>query len=189
MRLKPWYDAYGGPYNDKYRSWTGVLLLARCVLAIFAALENDDDANLSVLAWVCLFVMSILSFVRVYKIGLLNALEMMYLVCLLLLALFFAPKDIQGTEGDVVQLMAICSLGCIVSFHIYECLKHRSFVLRLKQTAKQIYKTLRKETAQNQIANNDDADEKPVTRTIIAFSSLRVTELREPLLLQANEQL
>ena len=159
-----------------------MLLLARYVLALFAALENDQVAILSVLTWVCLFLMSILACVRVYKIGLLNALEMMYLVCLLLLALFF-------TEGDVVQLMAIFRLGCIVSFHIYQCLKHRSFVVRLEQKAKQMIKSLRKKTVPQQVVYNGDADDKSVTRKDVTRSSVRVVELREPLLLQANEQL
>ena len=113
------------------------------MLALFTALENDQLAILSVLAWVCLFVMSIITFARVYKLVFLNALEMMYLLCLLLLAFFFAPNDVQNIEGNVVQLMAICSLACIVSFHIYQCLvKHRSFVQRLVQRAKQKCRTL-----------------------------------------------
>ena len=192
MRLKPWYDAYGGPYKDKYRSWTGVLLLARCVLALFAALDNDQVAILSVLAWVCLFIMSILSFVRVYKIEFLNALEMMYLVCLLLLGLFFAPNDVQSVEGNVVQLMVICSLACIASFHVYQFLiKHRSFIVRLEQTARQKYKTLWKKMAQKQVqvADNPNADDKSVTSTVVGLSSVRFTELREPMLLHVNEQL
>ena len=190
MKLKPWYDAYGGPYKDEYRCWTGVLLLARCVLALFAALENAQVTILSVLAWVCLFVMSILSFFPVYKIRILNALEMMYSVCLLLLALFFAPNDVQSTEGNVVQLMAIFSLGCIVSFHIYQCLKHRSFVVRLEQKAKQVYETLRKETAQEQgVKLSDNPEGQRFTSTDVWLSSLRVTELRESLILEANEQL
>ena len=122
------------PFVDR----TGVLLLARCVLALFAALENDQGAILSVLAWVCLCVLSILSFVRVYKTWFLNGLEMLYLVCLLLLALFYAPRDVQSIEGNILQLMAIFSLGCILSFHIYQCMvKHRSFVRRLVQRAKE----------------------------------------------------
>ena len=189
MRLKPWYDAYGGPYKDKYRSWTGVLLLARCVLALFAALENDQIANLGALACVCLFIMSVLSFVQVYKIEFLNALEMMYMVCLLLLALFFAPKDVQSIEGNVVELMAICSLACIVSLHIYQSLiKNCSFVVSLVYKVKLKYKTLLKKTAQEQVVENGDADDKSVTSTDVALSSVRVTELREPLLFQANEE-
>ena len=32
--LKPWNDAYGAPYKDTYRSWTGILLLIRCILGL-----------------------------------------------------------------------------------------------------------------------------------------------------------
>ena len=84
--------------------------------------------------------------------------------------------------------MAIWSLACIVSFHIYQCLKHRSFVVRLEQKAKQMYKTLRKERAQEQVVNHGDAEDKSFTSTDLALSSVRVTELCEPLLLQANEE-
>ena len=143
------------------------------------------------LAWVCLFVMSILSFVGVYKIRFLNALEMMYLVCLLLLALFFAPNDVQSNEGNVVELMVVSSLACILSFHIYHCLiNHPSFISRLVDRAKQKYKKLTNRTAPKlQVVNNGDADDKSATSTDVWLSSVRVTELREPLLLQANEQL
>ena len=30
-RLKPFFDAYTGPYKPRYRFWTGLLLLARCL--------------------------------------------------------------------------------------------------------------------------------------------------------------
>ena len=107
-----------------------------------------------------------------------------------LLALFFAPNDVESTEGEVVQLMAIFSLGCIVSFHIYQCLKDRSFVVRLEQRAKQMCnKTFRKETAQEQNVDIGDAYDKRVTSIDVALSSVRHTELREPLLLQTNDQL
>ena len=33
-KLKPLFDAYMGPYKDRYRSWTGLLLLARQVLIV-----------------------------------------------------------------------------------------------------------------------------------------------------------
>ena len=32
IKLKPLFDAYNGPYNDRYRFWTGLLLLVRLVL-------------------------------------------------------------------------------------------------------------------------------------------------------------
>ena len=34
-RLKPVFDSYAGPYKDRYRMWTGLLLVTRTVLLIF----------------------------------------------------------------------------------------------------------------------------------------------------------
>ena len=59
-RLKPLFDSYAGPYKDKYRFWTGMLLVVRTVLiAIFTiniagSIEFDLLIILmvsSVLAW------------------------------------------------------------------------------------------------------------------------------------------
>ena len=79
MRLKPLYDAYGGPYKDEYRSWTEVLLVVRCLLALFTAFKNNPLDNINVLAWVCLFLISLISLTMVYKNFLLNTLEIIYL--------------------------------------------------------------------------------------------------------------
>ena len=51
-----------------------------------------------------------------------------------------------------------------------------------------MYKTLRNKRAQQQVVNNGDADDKTVTSTDVALLNMRDTELREPLLLQSNEQ-
>ena len=33
-KFKPLLDAYGGPYNDKYRFWTGVTLMVRLTVTV-----------------------------------------------------------------------------------------------------------------------------------------------------------
>ena len=38
--MKPFFDAYGGPYKDKCRFWTGFLLLVRIVLALAVDFEE-----------------------------------------------------------------------------------------------------------------------------------------------------
>jgi predicted outer membrane repeat protein len=59
-RFKPLFDAYTGPYKDKHRYWTGLLLLLRIGLfCVFSANTTGDPAvNLLVIiiAMVCLFV-------------------------------------------------------------------------------------------------------------------------------------
>ena len=39
--MKPFFDAYGGPYKDKCRFWTGFLLLIRVVLALVVSLDTE----------------------------------------------------------------------------------------------------------------------------------------------------
>ena len=46
-RLKPFLDAYQGPYNDKFRFWTGLLLLIRLVLFVIYASNYTDDISMN----------------------------------------------------------------------------------------------------------------------------------------------
>ena len=51
VRWKPLFDAYVGPYKDRYRFWTGLLLLCRNVLFLvfaFNALGNPDRNLLAI---------------------------------------------------------------------------------------------------------------------------------------------
>ena len=133
MRLKPWYDAYGGPYKDESRSWTGVLLVVRCLLALFIAFENNPIDTISVVVWVCLFLISLLSVTMAYNNFLLNALETIYLSCLLLIAHFKTLRNEDSDEVNVVLWIAFSSLLFITSYHIYHFLKERALFQRLAQ--------------------------------------------------------
>ena len=46
-RLKPFLDAYQGPYSDKFRFWTGLLLILRIVLFIMDAANYKNDKPIS----------------------------------------------------------------------------------------------------------------------------------------------
>ena len=41
-KLKPFFDAYTGPYKDSYHFWTGFLLLARIILLMFLFITFSD---------------------------------------------------------------------------------------------------------------------------------------------------
>ena len=47
-KLKPVFDAYAGPYKDKYRFWTGMLLIVHTLLIIFFAINTagSNEVNL-----------------------------------------------------------------------------------------------------------------------------------------------
>ena len=83
IQLKPWYDAYGGPYKDKYHFWTGLLLLARCLLVITVTVNNDGKINLDILMWLCLILIPLVALIKVYKSFVLNVLEIVCFLCIL----------------------------------------------------------------------------------------------------------
>ena len=50
VKLKPLFDAYNGPYRDRYRFWTGLLLFARLVLVqVYAYNKDPTTTNVAVL--------------------------------------------------------------------------------------------------------------------------------------------
>ena len=57
--MKPFFDAYGGPYKDKYRFWTGFLLLIRVILALVVSLDTEATASLDVLTSFLVVIMFI----------------------------------------------------------------------------------------------------------------------------------
>ena len=88
-KLKPLLDAYAGPYKNKHRYWTGLLLLIRILLFTVFSANTVGDSAINLLAItitiVCLFVY--LSFFGgIYKKWPLNLLEYTYLLNLALLS-------------------------------------------------------------------------------------------------------
>ena len=87
IRLKPFLDAYQGPYNDKFRFWAGLLLLARLVLfVIFAAnYTNDISMNFFWTIVVTALLTAILLRKRVYRHKTANWIEMLCLINIMIL--------------------------------------------------------------------------------------------------------
>ena len=91
-RIKPFLDAYQGPYNDKYRFWTGLLLISRTILfVIFASNYNVDPAMN--FFWITMLVGPIGMFVlvktnhTVYRHGFANMLEIISLLNIIALSM------------------------------------------------------------------------------------------------------
>ena len=58
-RLKPLFDSYAGPYKDKYRFWTGMLLVVRTVLIVLFTVNVAGSIEFDLL--VILVVSSVLA--------------------------------------------------------------------------------------------------------------------------------
>ena len=77
-KLKPVFDAYTGPYKDKFAFWTGLILSIRTILFISFAVNvlGEPDFNLMATAFVCLLVLMLAwSIGGVYKKRFLDVLE------------------------------------------------------------------------------------------------------------------
>ena len=82
-KLKPFLDAYHGPYKDKFQYWTGLVLVVHLVLfAIFAGNAlGDPQINLfAIIMIVFLIMMYCWNKGNVYRNRILNILESFYIL-------------------------------------------------------------------------------------------------------------
>ena len=129
-KLKPILDAYTGPYKDKYRFWTGLMLLARLTLLLAYAVNSLGDAyfNVFLTGIVVLFLIAFeCIFLGIYKRWSSNILETTFLLNLALLCI--ATLYIYGNDGDqtLVALIStgVASFTCtgIITYHAYARMK------------------------------------------------------------------
>ena len=86
-KLKPFLDAYQGPYNDKFRFWTGLLLLARLVLFVVYAANYKDDFSMTFFWTIAItaLLIAILLAKPVYRHRIANQIELLCLVNIMIL--------------------------------------------------------------------------------------------------------
>ena len=131
-KLKPLFDAYTGPYKDKHRYWTGLLLLMRIGLFCgFSANTTGDPANnllVIVIVIVCLFVY--LGLVGgVYRYWPLNMMEYVFFLNLVILS---AGALYSTAVEKSVQTVTHVSVGTTLVITMFTVLYHgvQSFVKR-----------------------------------------------------------
>ena len=111
-KLKPLFDAYTGPYKDRHRYWTGLLMLVRIVLFLIFAINTRGSADVNLLA-IILVILSLFMYVAlagtVYKAWSLNAIEYSYFLNLGVLssATFYTTVIGQSKLGVVYTSVGI----------------------------------------------------------------------------------
>ena len=82
-KLKPFFDAYTGPYRANHRYWTGLLLVIRTVLLVIFSLNQDNNPTINL---ICIAVFSFILLAWLYFTGwvyeslLNNCLEFIFLL-------------------------------------------------------------------------------------------------------------
>lgn len=66
-KLKPFFDCYAGPFKDRYRFWSGVLLLVRLPLYLLYALSYSTNVRLLSILMATFLYSLLLCSLAVYK--------------------------------------------------------------------------------------------------------------------------
>uniref|UniRef100_A0A1X7UKP9 Uncharacterized protein n=1 Tax=Amphimedon queenslandica TaxID=400682 RepID=A0A1X7UKP9_AMPQE len=178
IKLKPFIDAYTGPYKDKYRYWTGLLLIMRLLLTtIFSyttgTIPKINNYIIAVMAAVLLYLSK-----GVYRNRLLCVLEGFYLINLGLVAQLNILLEVMSlhdtSTGEIITAASISfSLAAFVItilFHFTTQIKNRhnlKFCISIGKF---------KGAKENRLLKDDDEN------TDDLFSPARVIMRREPLI-------
>lgn len=132
-RLKPLLDAYAGPYRDRYRYWTGLLLSFRLFVFNGHALNvsGDPDVNLAFAIGTCflLLVLSNLCQGGLYKKWPLHLLELSFIVNLTVLCVVsvfighHSTAVAQAAATSVSVSISLVTFAGIVLLHTYRRIK------------------------------------------------------------------
>ena len=183
-KLKPFFDAYTGPYKDRHRYWTGLLLLVRINLFIVFSTNTSGDPAINLLAIsivvLCLFAY-LAMFGGVYKTRLLNFLEYSSLLNLAIFSIAMVctvstDNEPNYTLSQVSVSITLCTTVLVIAYHglpvVLRVLrldtKVTAFCRRSNKTDNQLPKTTDKMQQHDVILNP------LVTHSVI--------ELKEPLL-------
>ena len=199
IKLKPLLDAYQGPYKDRFRHWTGVMLLLRTVLfAVFAGnIFGKSEINLfTVDLTIYLLLIYLWNAGRVYKALIWNITESFYLLnlailttaILLLKSLGEPSSRKQEIVTDVMIGTAFVVFCAILLYHFYVSLRS----MRLMHV---VWSALRKDsnrrpaaTATATAAAHGSPSDAHVQPGNASVSYINFIELREPLLLCSDTQ-
>ena len=183
-KLKPLFDAYTGPYKDKHRYWTGLLLLVRIGLFIVFATNTSGDPAINLLAVIiviiCLFVYLAILFGGVYKIWLLNILEYSSLLNLVILSVAMLYTTSADKPSHILSQVSVsitlCTTVLIIAYHSLVVIL-KAVKIDLKVTA-----IWRSNKTDNQLPETADEEIQQHAAMLNPSVTCSTIELKEPLL-------
>ena len=123
-KLKPFFDTYTGPYKDKARFWTGLLLLVRISLLMVHVFDYSDShiTHLAVIT-ACLILISTMVILNgVYKSHSLNVLEYFFICNIMILFLIKISSlgvKLQSVVSHLLVSSAFLAFLGIAGYHVY----------------------------------------------------------------------
>ena len=193
-KLKPLLDAYQGPYRDRFRYWTGLMLAVRIFLfTIFAANAlGDPRVNLLAIVSAMLGIPIILSLYNtggVYKKHVTHIVEAFFVLNLTILAaatLLLKVSKASPRSQEIVTAVLVASafiVFCVIAiYHICEQIKK---VDALDQLFKGCFQKILPQSVWkvfDETIKGNSGGSSLQTRTTFARNAPNAPELREPLL-------
>ena len=117
-------DAYHAPYKIKYRYWTGLMLLVRCVMFLIFSFNvlGDPSINLLVINTVLILVIVPMTYLKVYSSKALTFLELSFMINLVILAgITHQVQRSQDNNSIVGKISVIIVLVTFVGILLYHC--------------------------------------------------------------------
>ena len=123
-KLKPVFDAYAGPYKDKYRFWTGTLLLVRMLLIILFTINTAGSIEVNLLIILVVSCTLLLANSNsLYKKWPYNFLESFFYLQLAVFA--GAAFYVKGTNRSITPVagaligLSLTAFLAVVGYHIF----------------------------------------------------------------------
>ena len=164
-KFKPLLDAYGGPYKDKYRFWTGVTLMVRLTVTVTFSFTSGGLAaiNAYIITTIVVGILTFWFFTNgVYKKIYLSTLEVFYLLNLFLLStVSLATASLGSKDYQIATIVSVCLsiVVCLVTMamHLWWNFDLKKIKRRLGFKDRPEYI----EVPQHVAADEDDEEDRP----------------------------
>ena len=183
--LKPFLDAYYGPFKDKHHYWVGVLLVVRGVLFVFFAsfFAIENNVNLLLISITPLAILLYTSFIgRLYKTMYATILENLCFLNLGVLGIgTFYIRVVGGNQGALVTTSigtAFLEFCGVTMFHSYQfvILPIRNWYLKVRANRRSTDITIQLQP----LLNSDVVDKlEYMPRNEVTTSEILLSQLRE----------
>ena len=184
--LKPFLDAYYGPFKDKHHYWVGVLLVVRGVLfvffASFFAVENNVNLLLTI---VSSFSLSAFPGASVYKNVCLSTLENSFFLNLGVLAAGTLYIRVVGGNQEAlvttsvgIAFLEFCGI-IILHSYLFVIIPIRKCYVNVRANDRFIDNAVQLQPLLNSDSSSDDDSLEYMPRNEVTHSEIRLSQLRE----------
>ena len=174
-KFKPLLDAYGGPYKDKYRFWTGVTLMVRLAVTVTFSFTSGRLAviNAYIITTIVVGIFTFWTYTKgVYKEIILNTLEIFYLLNIFLLSTVSLATAFLGSKNyQIATIVSVC-LSLVV--FLVTMAMHLWWNFNLKKIKRRLgFKDRPEDIEVPQVAADDEDRPPPGSPPSIVYGSRR----------------